>query len=483
MAINLRIRRLPECFVILLLLLAASRTTEAEPANKHANTTVHWPSFRGPEGRGVAEAKIATSWNADPAAGPVRNIRWKTPIPGLAHSSPSIWGNRLFVTTAVSSAGRAPLKVGLYGSGDSADDNAEQSWILYCLDKNSGKVLWQRVAHQGIPRTKRHTKATHANTTPVTDGKRLIVFFGSEGVHAYGLDGKPLWKKDLGTFAHGPRDADLQWGNASSPVLFEDKVILQCDQRKGALLLVLSAKTGQELWRVPRDGVSNHSWATPAVVTQDGRTQIICNGWPYITGYDLATGKELWRLKSGGDIPVPTPVFAHGLIYVTNAHGGLAPLYAIKPGASGDITPEGERAAGSRAWLAWFEPRNGAYMQTPVVWGDLLYSCSDRGVLKVYDARSGQLRYSQRLGSGTTGFTASPIAADSKVLFTSEEGEVYVLKAGPAYELLSKNLLGEIAMASPAISEAVLFYRTRAHVIAIEGEDERSKAKKSKSPL
>ncbi len=425
----------------------------------------HWPSFRGPEARGAVAGKAPMSWNADATSGPARNIRWKTPIPGLAHSSPVVWGNRIFVTTAISSAGAAPLKVGLYGSGDPADDNAKQSWSIYALDKRTGKILWERIAHEGPPKTKRHTKATHANSTPAVDRKRLVAFFGSEGVHAYNLDGKLLWKKDLGTFDPGPQGYDFQWGTASSVVLFEDKVILQCDQKKGSFLVALAAADGKELWRTPRDGVSNHSWATPAVVRAAGRTQIVTNGWPYIAGYDLATGKELWRLKSEGDIPTPTPIFGFDLIYVTNAHGGGAPLYAIKPDATGDIS----LAAPSRtsAGVVWSEARNGAYMQTPLLAGDLLYSCSDRGVLKVYDARTGKLHYTQRLGEGTTGFSSSPVAADGKVYFASEEGEVYVVKAGATFELLAKNLLGEIAMASPAVSENALYYRTRGHLVAI----------------
>ena len=429
------------------------------------SATIHWPAFRGPEAQGIAEGKVVTSWNADSSEGALRNVRWSTPVPGLAHSSPAIWGNKLFVTTAISSSGPAPLRVGLYGDGDSANDNGEQSWVVYCLDKNTGKILWQRVAAKNAPKTKRHTKATHANATPVTDGERLIVFLGSEGVFSYDLDGKLLWKKDLGTFDVGPLGYDLQWGTASSPVLFEDKLVLQCDQKHGSFLLVLSLKDGHEIWRTSREGTSSQSWATPAVVRAAGRTQIVCNGWPYIAGYDFATGRELWRLKSGGDIPVPTPVFSDGLIYVTNAHSGPTPLYAIRPDASGDITPDA--ASNKSSGLAWYEPRNGAYMQTPLIFGGLLYSCSDRGVLKVFDASSGELRYTQRLGSGTTGFSASPIAVDSKVFFTSEEGEAYVVKAGASFELLAKNLLGEIAMASPAYSDEVLYYRTRGHVIAV----------------
>ncbi len=438
-------------------------------ASSAYSETIHWPAFRGPEALGVAEGKAVTSWNSDASEGALRNIRWSTAIPGLAHSSPAIWGNRIFITSAISSAGPAPLKVGLYGDGDSADDNSEQSWVVYCLDKNSGEILWQRVATKNAPKTKRHTKATHANSTPVTDGKQLVVFFGSEGLYSYDLDGKLLWKKDLGVFDVGPTGYDLQWGTASSPVLFEDKVILQCDQKQGGFLVVLAAKDGREIWRIARDGTANHNWATPAVVKAAGRTQIICNGWPFIASYDFSTGKEFWRIKSGGDIPVPTPVFSNGLIYVTNAHSGPTPLYAIRPDASGDITPD---ASNKSSGLAWYEPHNGAYMQTPLILNGLLYSCSDRGVLKVFDAKTGELRYTQRLGTGTTGFSASPIAVDNKVYFASEEGEVYVIKAGATFELLSKNLLGEISMASPAYSEGVLFYRTRGHVVAIGGPKE-----------
>jgi outer membrane protein assembly factor BamB len=278
-------------------------------------------------------------------------------------------------------------------------------------------------------------------------------------LYVYSLKGDLLWKKDLGVFDIGPQGYDLQWGAASSPVLVDDKIVLQCDQKKGSFLVVLSAVDGKELWRVGRDGVSNHSWSTPGIVANGASKQIVTNGWPFIASYDLATGAELWRVKSYGDIPVPTPIFEGGLIYVTNAHGGPAPLYAIKPGSSGDLTD-------GKGW-AWYEPKNGAYMQTPLIVDGLLYSCSDRGVLKVYDAKTGEIRYTQRLGEGVTGFSASPIAVDGKILFTSEEGEVFVLKAGPVFELLGKNQLGEVSMASPAVSENVLYYRTRGHLIAI----------------
>jgi outer membrane protein assembly factor BamB len=426
----------------------------------------NWPMFRGAAADGLGSQPAPVSFHADPETGPPRGIRWKVPLPGLGHSSPVVWGHRLFVASAVAAAGKAPLKVGLYGAGDSAEDNGEQSWKIFCFDKRDGRLLWERTAHQGIPRAKRHTKATHANTTVATDGKRLVALFGSEGLFAYSLDGKLLWKKDLGVLDMAPfNDQSLSWGFASSPVLFEDKVVVQADRKRDPFVAVFAAADGKELWRTARGEIVKNSWATPAVVRTPGRTQVVLNGYPYIAGYDFATGKELWRLKSEGDIPVPTPVFAHGLIYVTNAHGGPAPLYAIRPEATGDITPAG--GSRSSAGVAWSEPRNGAYMQTPLVLGDLLYSCSDRGVLKVFDARTGQLHYQQRLGAGTTGFSASPVAAGGRLYFTSEEGEVYVVAAGTQFELVATNRLGEIVMASPAVSGGVLYFRTRGHVVAV----------------
>ena len=412
----------------------------------------NWPAFRGNNANGLSAGGDApTSWNADSSAAPLRNVLWKTPIPGLSHSSPILWDKRLYVATAVSKTGDAPLKVGLYGAGDSAEDKGEQAWKIYGLDRATGKIAWEQTAYEGAPRALRHTKATHANTTISCDGKRLIAFFGSEGLYAYSLAGKLLWKKDLGKLINTPVGFDLQWGYASSPALHKDTIVVLCDVQSGPFVAALSAEDGRELWRTSRAGVSSQSWSTPAVVEHGGRTQVVLNGWPYIASYDFATGRELWRLKSGGDIPVPTPLFAHGLIYVTNAHGGGAPLYAIRPDGK----------------VAWEEPKNGAYMQTPLVLGDLIYSCSDRGILKVYDARTGKKQYEQRLGAGTTGFSSSPVAAGGKLYFASEEGEVYVIKAGPVFELLSTNTMGEITMATPAADHGVLYYRTRGHVVAI----------------
>jgi outer membrane protein assembly factor BamB len=424
-----------------------------------------WPAYRGPGASGVGEGRAPASWNGDASIGPVRNIRWKTPIPGLGHSSPVIIGDKLFVATAVSRAGKAPLKLGLYGSGDSADDHAEQEWVLYCLNKRTGQVLWRQTAHRGKPRARRHTKATHANTTVATDGKRVIALFGSEGLYSYTLDGKLEWQKDLGLLDMAPSDdRTLSWGFASSPVLFEDTVVVQSDSKKDGFLAAFAAADGRERWRKPRASVSVCSWATPGVFRTGNRTQIVANGYPYIAGYDFKTGAELWRLKSEGDIPVPTPFMAHGLVYVANAHGGKAPLYAIRPEASGDVTP----APGSRVspGLAWSEERNGSYLQTPVVYGDLIYASTSQGIFKAYDARTGRKRYEERLGAGGA-FTSSPIAADGKIYVSNEEGQTFVIKAGPQFELVATNQLGEPVLATPAISDGVLYVRTPANLVAI----------------
>jgi outer membrane protein assembly factor BamB len=424
-----------------------------------------WPSYRGAAANGVGEGAAPASWNADASAGPVRNVKWKTPIPGLGHSSPVLYAGKLFITTAISSAGKAPLKVGLYGSGGSADDDAEQEWVLYCLDPSNGKILWRRTAHRGKPRTRRHTKATHANTTVAADGRRVVALFGSEGLFSYTLDGKLEWRKDLGPLDMAPSDdRTLSWGFASSPVLFENTVVVQADSKKDGFLAAFAAADGRELWRVPRSSVSVCSWATPAVFKTGNRTQVVANGYPYIAGYDFATGKELWRLQSEGDIPVPTPFMGHGLIYVANAHGGKAPLYAIRPEASGDITPpSGSRASSG---LAWSEERNGSYLQTPVVYGDIIYASTSQGIFKAYDARTGRKLYEQRLGEGGA-FTSSPIAADGKIYVTDEDGRTFVIKAGPRFEVLGINRVGELVLSTPAIANKVLFIRTTASVLAI----------------
>ncbi len=441
-------------FVSIIALTSAVTSVAADPKN------IHWPSFRGPHASGVAEGySLPTQWSVETG----ENIKWKTPIPGLAHSSPIIWGDRVFVTTVISSDPNPLLKVGLYGESPDHPENVDHDFRLYCLDKKSGKITWDKSAVRAIPKTKRHIKATHANCTPATDGKHVVAFFGSEGLYCYDLDGKLLWQKDLGVLDAGPAGAnELQWGVASSPIIHDGKVIIFCAMRNESYIAAFDVRDGKELWRTPRE--IDPSWATPTVHVGADRTQVITNGYKHLGGYDFATGQELWRMRGRGDVPVPTPIVAHDLIFITNAHGGDSPVYAIRTTANGDITLKDD--ATTNDYIAWSHMKIGNYMQTPLVYGDLLYCCRDSGILACYDAKTGQKKYRERLADGV-GFTASPVAGDGKIYFTSEEGDVYVLQAGPEYKSLSTIKMGEICMATPAISEGTLFIRTQRNLIAV----------------
>ena len=422
-----------------------------------------WPAFRGANGSGVQDGfTLPTRWNADPAAGPLSGIRWKTRVPGLGHSSPIVWGDRVFVATAIRESGEAPLRLGLFGDSDGADDNTSQRWMILCLDAKTGRVLWERAANEGRPRAGRHVKATHANTTLATDGRSLVAFFGSEGVHVYGLDGTHRWSRDLGTI--NVSKYGIGWGFAASPALHGDRIFLQCDAPDDPFLVALSVADGRELWRTSRKDVCERSWATPFVHDDGKRTQVVANGWPYAVSYDAATGKEIWRLQSGGDNPIPTPFAAGGLIFVANGHGN-APVVAIRPTASGDISLAANTT--SNAHVVWSNARNGAYIQTPLAYRGLLYSGTNAGVLKCYDAQAGTQHYEQRLTTEPAAFSASPVAGDGKVYCTGEEGQVIVVREGQTCEVLARNQMGESCMATPAISRGTLYLRTRSHLVAI----------------
>jgi len=423
--------------------------------------SVNWPSFRGTGASGISEGHdTPVKWNVESG----ENVLWKTAIPGLGLGAPVIWGDRVFVTTAVGKNENPELRVGLYGDIKPAKDDEVHRWKLFCLDKKTGKILWERTAHEGKPAIRRHPKASHANTTPATDGKHVVVFFGSEGLHCYDTEGKLIWSKDFGLLDSGFFSApDAQWGFASSPVIHGGRVIVQADVQKGSFVAALDLKDGTLLWRTERNDVP--AWSTPTVLETEGRSQVVLNGYKHIGGYDLATGKELWRMSGGGDIPVPTPIFAHGLIFITGAHGPAAPVFAIRPDAVGNISLEAE--ATTNRHVAWSAARSASYMQTPIVYGDHLYVCRDNGVLTVFEAVTGKRLGQQRLGGGSTGFTASAIAGGGKLYYTSEMGDVFVLRPGAKPEVLAENELGEICMATPAISAGTLFFRTKGHIVAI----------------
>lgn len=434
-----------------------------------APAQTNWPSFRGPDADGFGKgAATPTFWDVEKS----ENVLWKQELPGLGHSSPIIWGDRLFVTTAVNQRKTAPLRVGLYGEPQSAEDNDLQQWKIFCLNKNTGTVLWEKTAHEGVPRLKRHPKSTHANCTMATDGTNVVAFFGSEGLYCYDMDGRPRWHKDWGPLRTSPmvyndqpdpQGIDLEWGFASSPIIYGNCVLVQCDVLTNGFVAALDLADGKEVWRTPRDDTA--TWSTPNICLEGPRPQLIVNGWKHMGGYDLRTGEEIWRMAGGGDCPVPTPVVGHGLIFFTSAHGPRRPMYAVRADAVGDISLHD--GASTNRYVAWSAMRGGDYMQTPLIVADCLYSCHDDGVLSCYEARTGRQLYRERLGKGGEGFTASPVATWGKLYFTSERGSVFVVKPGAEFSVLATNHLGEVCMATPAISAGTIFFRTQAHVIAL----------------
>ncbi|MFT5028462.1 MAG: outer membrane protein assembly factor BamB [Candidatus Binatia bacterium] len=449
-------------FVLLLALVLVLGLPCLPGAQSSADASpVHWPSFRGVRASGVSTGgEIPAKWNVETG----ENIGWRTDIAGLGLSSPIIWGDKLFVTTAVAEAGRAKLEAGLYGRIAAADDDGPQSWRLICLDKKTGRILWDRELHRGKPTIKRHTKASHANSTPATDGKCVVSFLGSEGLHCVDLDGKLLWKKTFGTLDSGYfRVKTAQWGFASSPTIYAGRVIVQCDVQGQSFLASLDIKTGDEMWRTRRDEIP--TWSTPAIIDAPGGTQIALNGFRHTGGYDFATGKQVWNLQGGGDIPVPTPISAHGLTFITSAHGRLSPIYAIHQTATGEISATEKDAKD----FAWKISRGGNYMQTPIVVGDLLFACKDQGIMSCFDARGGERHFQERLSRERTGFgfTASPVSDGKKIVYVSEDGYGFVMSADKEFKRIAKNKIGSACLASPAISEGKLFIRTRGQIVCV----------------
>ena len=435
----------------------------------------NWPQFRGAGAQGIAEGKVApTAWDATKMTG----VRWKTPIPGLAHSSPVVWGERVFLTTAVSSEAKPASRYGLYGEVDPVKDEPKHTWHVMALDKQTGKVIWDRIAYEGVPRTKRHPKSTHASSTPATDGKHVVALFGSQGfLICYDMNGKLLWKQDIGVLDSGWfYDADYQWGHASSPIIYRNFVIVQADIQKDSFIAAYDITSGKQVWRTSRDEIP--SWSTPTVYEGNGRAELVANGGKFVRGYDPQTGKELWRIGPNSEIVTPTPFAAHDLIFVANGYRPIQPIYAIRPGASGDISLKDGKD--SNEFVAWSKQRGGPYMPTPIVYGDYFYTCSNQGVLAAYNAKTGERAYQERLGGKGGAFTSSPVAADGKIYLSSEDGDVFVVKAGAKYELLATNPVGEVMMATPAISDGLVIVRGINHLFAF-GDATTAKSKASNS--
>jgi outer membrane protein assembly factor BamB len=421
----------------------------------HAN----WPQFRGVGAAGVADGQFPPTTFDVPKG---KNVRWKTPIPGLGHACPVIWGDQVFLTTAVGS-NSATLKPGQYGDVDSVKEDMPHEFRVICLNRHTGSIIWNELAHKGVPKVKRHLKSTHANSTVATDGKHLIASFGAEGLFCYDMQGKLLWKRDLGPLDSGWFfDPEYQWGFGSSPVIHEDRVLVQCDAGKNSFLVAYQITDGKELWKTPRD--EPPSWGSPTVVRGPDRVEVVCTGTKFARSYDVVTGKELWRVGRLSEISVPTPFVGKGLIFVCSGYRPVMPIFAIKPGSTGDLSlkdgkskPEG---------LAWSARTGGPYLPTPIVYGDHLYVLANSGMLTCYEATTGKKIYSERVG-GSSGFTAALTAADGRIYCVSETNGVRVVKAGPTFELLAVNLVGETCMSTPAICDGVFFLRTEKHLIAL----------------
>ena len=418
-----------------------------------------WPSFRGPNASGIGDGQGAPStW--DVAAG--TNVLWKTALPGMGLSSPVVWGDRVYLTTAVGTKGDPTFRTGLYGDVDPVPEEGPHTWRLLCVDRTTGRLLWDRVAHEGTPRVKRHTKSTYANPSPATDGRYVVAQFGSEGLFAFDMDGKVLWKKDLGVLDSGWfYDPTYQWGFSSSPVIHGDRVIAQVDIQKGSFIAAWDLATGRELWRTPREEIS--TWGTPTLLQGPQGDEIVTNGTT-VRAYDPKTGALLWSLGPNSEVTVGTPVTADGIVYVTAGYPPVQPVYAVRAGARGklDLPPDQSKSAA----VAWSVTKGGTYIPTPLVYRGHLYTLHNNGRLLCYDAKTGDLLYGTRVGQGGT-FTASPVAADGRLFISTEEGDVFVVRAGPQFEVLATNAMGETIMATPALSDGVLLVRTLKHLYGL----------------
>lgn len=442
-----------------------------------------WPGFRGREMSGIATANtVPERWSA------TDHVKWAVPIAGHGWSSPIVWGDTIFLTSAISSGTFKKPTPGLYGNeyiaemqsqGVSDDEIGKRAqardneltseaneirYMVYALDATTGKVRWEREAIKMKPFGGRHRKNTYASETPFTDGERLYVSFGMNvGLFVYSLDGTLLWKKQW-----TPKPIYLDFGTASSPVVHNGRVFLLQDNEEQPSIAALDATTGAELWRTPRAGSGfpvKSSWMTPFVWKNALRTEVVTTGQGSIVSYDL-DGKELWRITRM-TMPTASPFAADGLLYVGTGSQGDAnrPFYAIKPGASGDITLKPNE--NSNQFIAWWHPRAAGYTPSALVHNGRAFLVHDTGILTVCDARTGQQLYKVRVGGGGQTFSASPIGVGSNVLLLTEEGTTFVLDSGPQYKEIARNDLGEMALASPAVAGNALYIRTETKLYKI----------------
>jgi outer membrane protein assembly factor BamB len=428
-----------------------------------APLSAQWPQWRGPGGLGIsAEKNLPTVWSPATDDKPAVNISWKTEIPGRGHSSPIVAGNLIFVTTSIKGAevpdrkAQEHLKFDYtpgYIHPDAVDIEFKHALKVFAVDAKTGTIAWERTPYDGVMFDDRHRKNTFASSTMVTDGELAYASFESAGLYAYDFKGTLVWKKDLGSIIK----AGL--GPGTSPILYKKLIILQCDQEMGtgSYIVALDKKTGEEAWRANRD--TRRSWATPLVINTGMRDELIASGAEMVVSYDPATGKELWRANGTQSHPIPSPVATKGLVFLT-AGSQAKVVMAMKPGGHGDLKD-------SRELLMWRYNKGAAYVPSPIALGDYLYLLSDTGIMTCIDGVTGERKYEGGRVPVPSQFFASPVAFDDKILLTSEEGDSFVIEAGPVHKVLQTNSVGEPVYASPAIANGTIYIRGDKHLFAI----------------
>ena len=425
-----------------------------------ADAEENWSRFRGPRADGVAkdDVRLPDTWSN------TENVKWVADVPGWGWSGPIVWGDRVFLTTVVGDKEYEAPKKGLYlGRGRSEPPKGVHHWLVYCFDLRSGKVLWKHEAHRDEPKVSRHPKSTYASETPTTDGERLYVLFGDVGLYCYAVDGKPLWSHKIEA-----KKTFNDYGTAASPIVHAGQVIMVYDNQEQSYIAAFDTKTGRERWRTERN--ENSTWATPLLWRNALRTEIITAGKRKNRSYDL-TGKLLWEFDGRmSNLIIPSPFAAHDMLYIASGYVGDAhrPVYAIKPGASGDITPEDDPSASE--FIEWYQPKASPYNPSPIVYGDYYYTLFDRGFVTCHDARTGKEVYGKKRFAGGATFTASPWAYNGRLFFLSEDGDTYVVETGPEYKLLRTNSLGELCLASPAVDRGNLLIRTASKLYCLTQE-------------
>jgi outer membrane protein assembly factor BamB len=447
-------------FAVRIAVIALPLILLVEIVNAQIKPERQWPQFRGYMSSGVLDnANLPESFDFAKKL----NIRWTTGIPGLGLSSPVIWGDRLFITTAISKSDNDGIKTGIYGDGMPVADSSVHDWKVICIDKNTGKTIWEKTAYTGVPKIRRHPKSTHANTSVATDGKYAVAFFGSEGLYCYDYNGNLIWKKNFGVLKSVAYNfTAAEWEFASSPVIYKGVLIIQCDVLENSFLATYDLKTGKELWKKKRDEYP--TWGTPNIYQEGGKTIIAVNGYKHRGGYDFNTGEEIWKMSGGGDVPIPTPLIGNGLIYFNSAHGPSSPIYAIKTSASGDITAKPTGVVND--FVKWSIPRGGSYIHTMLLYGNHLYNVNWNGSLECYDSETGKVIYSGKLGK-TQSFIASPVASDGKIYIIDEQGTVYIIKDGNTFSQIAEIPMNDICLTAPAITDGMIFFRTQKYLIAV----------------